>query len=74
VTEAGEHFFVVDKAMARCILSAAINSLSKLRYFYKSILVMTGNVVLRQACEPRALVEMGYSGRLKPVFGAIYNL
>lgn len=64
VIEAREHFFVVDKAMARCILRAAVNSLSKLRYFYKSILVMTRDVLLRQTCEARAPMHLGDIGKL----------
>ncbi|HSA59603.1 MAG TPA: hypothetical protein VLJ37_07960 [bacterium] len=60
----GEHFFVVDKAMASRILTSALHSLSKARYFYKTILVTTKSPALRNVYEPRTLPDSGHVGRL----------
>jgi hypothetical protein len=60
----GEHFFVIDMAMARSILTSAVHTLSKLRYFYKTIFVTTKNAILREIYEPRTLFDSGHMGRL----------
>jgi rubrerythrin len=58
-TGVGEHFFVISNCMAHLILTSALHTLSKARYFYKTLLVTTKNALLRRAYEPRTVPDRG---------------
>lgn len=52
-----EHFFVVDKPMAKTILTAALQSETNAMNFYKSVLAVTSNPDHRTIYEPLVQFE-----------------
>jgi rubrerythrin len=60
----GDHFFVISNGMAHRILTSALHTLSKARYFYKTLLVTTRNALLRKTYEPRTVPDRGHIEQL----------